>query len=694
MKTDNKHMGRNRNHKKEIRKRIGTMLLSLIVAVSMMPVFAFADETPVPDDQAPAEAAEIREEPAAQEDEPTETVITDEEVTEEPEVIEEQAADENGSLDFGELELTKPDVELKDADDLLSEYIDNGIREETGTTLTAPSADTGISRIQKKARLAGRVSVLNANEKAVYEQLKAKVAAIAEGSANRTDIRVTYYGDVDYHSVLNALMLDLPYEFYWYDKTVGYMYGSNYKEFLYLFSVSKDYADSSVYYGNYEFVCGVDTGKAKSTKAAVDNVSDIINEFSDKSDVDKLYGYRNRVCEFASYDNDAVRRSNAYYARINSGLSADPFYGDPWQLIYVFDGNDSTNVVCEGYSKAFQYLCNRTDFADSGIECHTVSGDLYNGTRNLGGHMWNIIHMGNGGNYIADITNCDNGQYATENYFLKGYSAGNVDDGYTFSRLTYLYDDETFGGYTDEHGDEHTGMYTEQELTLSDSDYGAGEPAVTHIAAKEASCTVSGNKECWRRLGYYYSDESCTDSSWMSHSQVVIKDSHEWSAWTTAKAATCTAAGAQKRTCGKCGASETRAVPAHGHAWRRTVLLDSDSYRCAHCGSSYSVSKVIVDLPKVSINKPGRAKASFTAKWKKVSKKNRSKIGGIEIQYSTRRDFASSYTVTTAKKTAASKKFKKLARKTTYYVRVRSYRWISGKKHVSAWSAVKSVKTK
>lgn len=118
------------------------------------------------------------------------------------------------------------------------------------------------------------------------------------------------------------------------------------------------------------------------------------------------------------------------------------------------------------------------------------------------------------------------------------------------------------------------------------------------------------------------------------------------------------------------------------------------TYRCTGCGSSYSVSKVIVDLPKVSIKKPGRAKASFTAKWNKVSKKNRSKIGGIEIQYSTRRDFASSYTVTTAKKTAASKKFKKLARKTTYYVRVRSYRWISGKKHVSAWSAVKSVKTK
>ena len=678
----------------EARKRIGAMLLSLMVAVSMMPVFVFADEAPVPDDQAPAEAAEMQEEPAVQEDEQTETVITDEEVIEEPEVIEEQAADENGSLDFGELELTKPDVELKDSDDLLSEYIDNGIREETGTILTAPSSDTGVSRVQKKARLASRVSVLNANEKAVYEQLKAKVAAVAAGSSNRTDIKVTYYTDVDYHSVLNALMLDLPYEFYWYDKTVGYMYGSNSREFLYLFSVSKDYADSSVHYKSSGFVCGVDVNKARSTKAAVDNVSDIINEFSDKSDLDKLFGYRNRVCEFASYDRDAARRSNEYYARINSGLSADPFYGDPWQLIHVFDGNDSTNVVCEGFSKAFQYLCNRTDFADSGIECHTVTGDLYNGARNLGGHMWNIIHMGNGGNYIADITNCDNGKYAIENFFLKGYSDGNVDDGYTFFWLTYVYDDETFGGYTDEHGDKHTGMYREQELTLSDSDYDTGEPAVTHIASKEALCTVNGNVECWCRLGYYYSDESCTDSSWMSHSQVVIIGSHEWSAWTTTKAATCTAAGTMERTCDKCGEVETKTIAAHGHEWRKTSGLDSDSYSCSHCGMAYSVSHVVVDLPKVTIRKPSKAKASFTVKWKKVSKRNRKKIGGIEIQYSMRRDFASSYTVTTAKKTASSKRFKRLARKTTYYVRVRSYNWIGGRKHVSAWSAVKSVKTK
>ena len=42
---------------------------------------------------------------------------------------------------------------------------------------------------------------------------------------------------------------------------------------------------------------------------------------------------------------------------------------------------------------------------------------------------------------------------------------------------------------------------------------------------------------------------------------------HSWSAWTQTKAPTCTAAGEEKRTCSKCGNSETRTVSATGHSW-------------------------------------------------------------------------------------------------------------------------------
>ena len=102
----------------------------------------------------------------------------------------------------------------------------------------------------------------------------------------------------------------------------------------------------------------------------------------------------------------------------------------------------------------------------------------------------------------------------------------------------------------------------------------------------------------------------------------------------------------------------------------------------------------IVDLPAVKIKSAKKAKAAFTAKWKKVSKKNRKKIGGIEIQYSRVRDFSSSVTTRTAKKTKTSLKIKKLPRKTTYYVRVRAYKWVGNVKHVSKWSGTKTVKTK
>lgn len=59
-------------------------------------------------------------------------------------------------------------------------------------------------------------------------------------------------------------------------------------------------------------------------------------------------------------------------------------------------------MVCEGYSKAFQYLCDLSD-----ITCYTVTG-MMNGGTGEGPHMWNIV-ANNGKYYMADITNSDEG---------------------------------------------------------------------------------------------------------------------------------------------------------------------------------------------------------------------------------------------------------------------------------------------
>ena len=80
-------------------------------------------------------------------------------------------------------------------------------------------------------------------------------------------------------------------------------------------------------------------------------------------------------------------------------------YGNPWQLIWVFDNDDSTNVVCEGYSKAFQYLCDKGFAGSSTISCDTVTGTM-GGATGAGNHMWNLVTI-DGDSYLADITNSD-----------------------------------------------------------------------------------------------------------------------------------------------------------------------------------------------------------------------------------------------------------------------------------------------
>jgi len=105
-------------------------------------------------------------------------------------------------------------------------------------------------------------------------------------------------------------------------------------------------------------------------------------------------------------------------------------------------------------------------------------------------------------------------------------------------------------------------------------------------------------------------------------------------------------------------------------------------------------TKEIVDLPKVTISKAVAGKKSATVKWKKLSKKSQNKIYKIQIQYSTDKKFKKYVKTTTAKKTAVSKKISKLKKGKRYYFRIRSYKKISGRVHVSKWSTVKNTKAK
>jgi hypothetical protein len=70
-------------------------------------------------------------------------------------------------------------------------------------------------------------------------------------------------------------------------------------------------------------------------------------------------------------------------------------------------------------------------------------------------------------------------------------------------------------------------------------------------------------------------------------------------------------------------------------------------------------------------------------------------ITGYEIQYSTSSTFASgNKTVVVTGYSNVSKKITKLIAKKKYYVRIRTYKTVSGVKYYSNWSAKKYVTTK
>lgn len=98
---------------------------------------------------------------------------------------------------------------------------------------------------------------------------------------------------------------------------------------------------------------------------------------------------------------------------------------------------------------------------------------------------------------------------------------------------------------------------------------------------------------------------------------------------------------------------------------------------------SFSINPKAVTLS--SVKKSGSKQ--LAVKWKKVSGMN-----GYRIQYAQNKKFTGAKTVTVKKDKTVSAKLTKLTKGKTYYVRIQSYKKVSGKTYYSAWSGTKSAK--
>ena len=510
------------------------MVLALVMVFGMLPVNAFATETgeqvteetsvtePVnPETTAAAEApvvtaAETEEEttePAAETtaaaEETTEATTAPTEATVETTAATDAteaavaAEDAAGAGTAGAAETTAPaepeetepvvtvqsytsvpDMELPSDEELFEAYAEQQLY---GTSISTLGIAAG-------ARLSG-------NEKQAYDALVPYLKDIASGKRASATIALgpnfgsvnvggtimdctpdevvnfdsTTFNKANLDNVLYALLSDLPYDLYWFDKVTGVsdtviQCGDEIFVFFY-FTVAANYRGADQ--------LTADTAITGAAAAAAEAAQDIVDKYGKDwdgdeqlTDYEKLVAYKDEILELASYDHDAAKSGDA-------GFVEDD---DPWQVVHVFDGDDSTKVVCEGYSKAFQYLCDLTEF-EGDVTCYSVTGTM-SGENVVGdgAHMWNIIEI-EGVPYLVDLTNSEASTVGADGSLFMAGKAANADGSYTFGSVTYTYDD-----YTKE-------LWDDAILVVSESSYVPAQASTSdaQTALEEGLAAANGS---------------------------------------------------------------------------------------------------------------------------------------------------------------------------------------------------------
>lgn len=102
-------------------------------------------------------------------------------------------------------------------------------------------------------------------------------------------------------------------------------------------------------------------------------------------------------------------------------------------------------------------------------------------------------------------------------------------------------------------------------------------------------------------------------------------------------------------------------------------------------------------IAKVKAKKPAAKKTAVTVKWTKLNKKKlkKGKVTNYEVWLCPNKGFGPNDTMMkVVSKGKSSAKFSGLAKKTTYYAKVRAIKYVNGVKMVGKWSSTKKVKTK
>ena len=405
-------------------KRLTVWLLTLVMALTILPVGVLALEEA--DDEIPAEERELS--------------LPDEEAPSISVEITETAAPAVGS---------QSDAELLEG----YLYAISGIRHGSPVHRVPPRPLTvalkdveGALKDKIKEVAAGNLASTQFSFANTWTKTKAEwgiTGEVISGGALTQQASEAIRAKLGLDALMRKQLLEMPYELYWYNKTKGVNMGYSVatsgndvtvRNLTLSMNVSQDYAKfvSRTSYNPFE----ADVAKTGAAATAAAKALNVVAANTDKSDYGKLTAYLDYIKNAVTYDHNAAGGGKPY--------------GDPWQLIYVFDGDPNTNVVCEGYAKAFQYLCDLTFQNQEG----RPSSALVSGKMDNGDHMWNVVAIG-GRNFLVDVTNCDTGSIgAPDQLFLCGAAENVVGKQYTVAlgkRIVYEYDEKTVESYAPEH---------------------------------------------------------------------------------------------------------------------------------------------------------------------------------------------------------------------------------------------------
>ncbi len=311
------------------------------------------------------------------------------------------------------------------------------------------------------------------------------VITLGEGN---TDVQIKFQEAKDEFKtseVLKALMSDFPYEMYWYDYYSGTRVTTTTGSGRFIrikleMTVALEYRGSDTYI--------TDVKKTAIAVRSAANAQAICEKYKDCTEYEKLRGFWQEIIDLVDFAEDREIPE----VDIN-----------PWQLIHVFDGDPQTKVVCEGYSKAFQYLCDM-----SGLVCYPTEGKL-----NGGDHEWNTVTLA-GKNYLVDVLNSEAAYAGSDGCLFLAGAVGSVTDGYTITnskgtKMTYVYREDTIA------------LWGKDVLTLSNRSYSICQhtdevvvtaPTCTEEGYTTHTCTKCKSVYCdtfTAPLGHNYEDYVC-----------------------------------------------------------------------------------------------------------------------------------------------------------------------------------------